>query len=61
MIDLERLETQALRELLGRAREELERREREPLDEHTVFKSLALDFKRHRRRRDERFDFDPFG
>ncbi|KTG16715.1 MULTISPECIES: hypothetical protein [unclassified Guyparkeria] len=56
MMDLDRLHWRELRTLLDEARAELERREAGPVDEHTALKSLELDFKRHRRRQEERFD-----
>ncbi|MGM0516549.1 MAG: hypothetical protein ACQER6_03000 [Pseudomonadota bacterium] len=59
MSNLDHLNRHELRELLDRARAELERREAPRLDEHTVLKSLELDLKRHHRRRDED-RFDPF-
>ncbi|MFO7582754.1 hypothetical protein [Guyparkeria sp.] len=56
MLDLDGLDRHELRALLERARAELERRESAPVDEETLLKSLELDLKRLRRKRDERFD-----
>ena len=56
MKDLNRLHWRELRILLDEARAELERREAEPVDEETAFKSLELEWKRHRRRQEEHFD-----
>jgi hypothetical protein len=59
MPDLHRLSLTELRRLIEVARAELDRREREPVDEQTVLKSLELDLKRHHRRKDED-RFNPF-
>ncbi|MFI9653314.1 hypothetical protein ABGV17_01095 [Guyparkeria sp. GHLCS8-2] len=59
MSDLNRLSLTELRRLIDMARAELERRDREPVDEQTVLKSLELDLKRHHRRKDED-RFNPF-
>lgn len=59
MSDLNRLSLTDLRRLIDMARAELERRDREPVDEQTVLKSLELDLKRHHRRKDED-QFNPF-
>ncbi|MFP4638821.1 MAG: hypothetical protein ACOC02_03265 [Guyparkeria sp.] len=58
MLDLDGLDHHELRALLEQARAELERRESAPVDEEVAIKSLQLELKRHRRRRDE--PFDPF-
>ncbi len=59
MPDLHRLSLTELRRLIEVARAELERRNREPVDEHTLIKSLELDLRRHHRRKDQE-PFDPF-
>lgn len=59
MPDLHCLSLTELRRLIEVARAELDRREREPVDEQTVLKSLELDLKRHHRRKDED-RFNPF-
>ncbi|MCL7750939.1 hypothetical protein LV475_04940 [Guyparkeria hydrothermalis] len=59
MPDLHRLSLTELRRLIEVARAELDSREREPVDEQTVLKSLELDLKRHHRRKDED-RFNPF-
>ncbi|MFO7809177.1 hypothetical protein [Guyparkeria sp.] len=59
MVDLNHLSLTELRRLIEMAHAELERRDREPVDEHTLIKSLELDLKRHHRRKDQE-PFDPF-
>ena len=56
MWDLDRLSWRELRTLLDQAHAEIERREAGPVDEETALKSLELEWKRHRRRQEERFD-----
>ncbi|MFI9652452.1 hypothetical protein [Guyparkeria halopsychrophila] len=60
MSDLNRLSLSELRGLIDAARSELDRRDSEPVDEHTLIKSLELDLKRHHRRKDQEAPFDPF-
>lgn len=59
MSDLNDLSLAELSRLIETARAELDRREAEPFDEQTAFKSLELELKRHHRRKDED-RFNPF-
>jgi hypothetical protein len=57
---LDQLDWRQLRALLRQARDELARREAaRPMDEETAFKALAVELRRHHRRKEED-RFDPF-